>query len=657
MPFEITDAVGRQGVRLTDEGLRVPLPRAELRRLHVLVVGLSANAELRIGAQHHAVPERTAERPFQRLSLVVAAGDAVTVAGRDCLLLAATQAVDDAATGAAVRRRGRARFHGVDVDIACMLRGVPQDDVVDVADGASVTFTTALAFAVGSDATAAARNAIGGDAFARHHASNVQWYVDHAPRLSVHADTARERLRYENLWTYRWFLLRHNLAHPNAGHLTGGPVFYEGRHGSWYPRVISFSTPHIVAEARWLRDPSLWSANVRAHVDHIDEVGELRNVLVHWRGFRYTNWIGAATVDALKVHPDRPLAERLLPALIRNVTGQVAHHDRDGDGVLAPGDHYTTGMEFQPSFWFFDGYDNRKPQADLERPDFTSYVFGNAVALAEAARWLDRDDDARAMDAVAAKLRAGTLDKLWNDDERFFLSIRERDDAPALTPEVIGFYPFRFALPPDEPRYRAAFDALVDPAKFWTPYPPASCSRTVPVFSAAVQRWPGPGGLVTPCMWNGPTWPHATSLVADAIGVALRRYEPSAVTAEKLGELLDAYARFHFEDGDPSRPLLREYGDGETGVNWGCADYLHSTWIDLVIRHAIGLQPRLDDTLEVHRLPLGLPGMSVMGLRYHGHVVDIDALGDATTVYVDGVVVGRSGSSERAFVLPGVLAR
>src|SRR5690606_16810315 len=123
------------------------------------------------------------------------------------------------------------------------------------------------------------------------------WFARNAPRF-----TCGDPL-WDRLWTYRWFLVRHNLARPNAGYLQG-PVIYEGRHGSWYPQVITFSAPHIVAEARWLSDPSLWLGNVLAHVHNQQDDGVFPNLLVNRRFFRYANWIADATWDAFAVHPD-----------------------------------------------------------------------------------------------------------------------------------------------------------------------------------------------------------------------------------------------------------------------------------------------------------------------------------------------------------------
>lgn len=645
VPFEIA---AERTSPLHATGLRparpLPLP-AGAPLLHALVLPDGAAPRLSVGDRQIAVPR--AREPIA-VALLLPESGAAELTAQDCVLLALTR--EQVVVGGSSRlRRGHVVLHGVPCELRLTVAGLPADHRLTLRAGERCTFTVALEFCGTALPGAATETLLAEpDPLAAHRRREAAWYARHCPRFEC-ADPL-----LANLWTYRCFLLRHNLAEPRAGHLGGGPVFYEGRHGSWYPRVITFSTPHIVAEARWLADPTLWRGNVEAHLAHLAEDGELPNLLVDWTGFRYSNWIGAATVDALKVHPDPFWLRDWLPALVRNTEGIAALYDQDADGVLCTGDHYTTGMEFQPSFWFHDGYDNRKPQADLERPDLTAYVFGNARALAQVARAQQQPETAARLEALAGRLQAGALRKLWHGEDRFFYSVRERDDAPARAREVVGFYPFRFQLAPDAPEFRAALSYLVSPAEFWTAFPVASCSKQVPVYSAAVQRWPGPGGLVTACMWNGPTWPHANSLIADTMAVVLRSYGPSAVQPGHLGELLRSFAQFHCEDGEPSRPLLREYGDGETGVNWGCADYLHSTWLDLVIRHAAGLTPRDDAILEVRPLALGLPDFALHDVPYRGHRIGIRIARGRLFVTVDGRAVGEGNVAE-GLQLSGVL--
>ena len=52
-------------------------------------------------------------------------------------------------------------------------------------------------------------------------------------------------------------------------------------------------------------------------------------------------------------------------------------------------------------------------------------------------------------------------------------------------------------------------------------------------------------------------------------------------------------------------------------------DYMHSWWIDLIIKHVVGFTPRADGKLELKPLPLGLNYFAMEGIPYHGHFVSV----------------------------------
>lgn len=637
VPFQFVAARRTQGVVPT-EPLAVSGTGA---LLHVLAVALAPEATLTAGGTTVRVPPRRDDPAAWHVTLRVPATGDLALTARDALVLAVTR--EAVATGPD-ERLGEVRFHGVRSDTRASLHGLERGTRLVLAAGEQRTlFATFEISGPRPPGLATARVLANSDPLEDHRLRYASWFAANAPRL-VADDAALERL-----WTYRWFLVRHNLAWPAAGNLSG-PVVYEGRHGSWYPRVITFSTPHIVAEARWLADPELWVGNVRMHQRTQGDDGVMKSLLIGWKGAHYTNWIPEAVVEACKVRGDRDLLADLLPALEREVAGNARVFDADGDGLLAPGDHYATGMEFQPSFWFHQGYDDSKPETALARVDFTSYHFGNAMAVAEADGLLGRGAERARMEALAKSARDAVLAKCWNAQDAFFYSVRASDASPARCKEIVGFYPFRFGLPPATPEYAKALAALVDPNLFWTPFPPASCAKDVPVFTPHVQQWPGPGGVVTACMWNGPTWPHSLSLVADAMARVLRSPTRGALRPEHLRHLLDRFARFHAEGGDDTKLLLREYGDGETGANWGCADYMHSTFADLMIRHAFGIVPRFDDVLEVRPLALGYAKLRCEDIPYHGHRVTIEIEGPRLRVWCDGRRLGEGSVADGLFL-------
>ncbi len=149
-------------------------------------------------------------------------------------------------------------------------------------------------------------------------------------------------------------------------------------------------------------------------------------------------------------------------------------------------------------------------------------------------------------------------------------------------------------------------------------------------------------------MWNGPSWPHANSIVLSAMANSLRDYAPSALTKEKLYSLFFSFTRAQYRHPDLETPWTGEFYNGDTG-EWKTEqrDYNHSTWIDPLISDLIGLIPRNDAILEID--PLLPPNVwthyLLDGQSYRGHNVTVayDSVGGryangfkGYAVYLDG---------------------
>ena len=224
------------------------------------------------------------------------------------------------------------------------------------------------------------------------------------------------------------------------------------------------------------------------------------------------------------------------------------------------------------------------------------------------------------------------------------------DNAIAPTKEIIGLYPFTFDMPTKGKGYEAIWNVALDPKQFWTAWPLASVSQDCPAY--AQNGWPvGSGGSI--CMWNGPSWPHADSLVMTAMANALRHYDKSLLARQKLLELFQSFTRAQFKGQNSQFPWTGEYYNGDTG-EWKTAqrDYNHSTWVDPLVRHLLGLVPRNDEILEVDPLlPSSAWNYYVLdGQAYRGHDVTLawDAQGGhiapgfkGYAVYLDGREIYR----------------
>ena len=180
--------------------------------------------------------------------------------------------------------------------------------------------------------------------------------------------------------------------------------------------------------------------------------------------------------------------------------------------------------------------------------------------------------------------------------------------AVADVKEVIGVYPFYFGMVPWGKGYESAWASILDPKQFWTKWPVASASRECPAYSQT--NWPG-DGRAAGCMWNGPTWPHANSLVMTAMARTLRatrdhKVAGSPLEREHLWELFSSFTRAQFRNQDLRYPWTGEFYNGDTG-RWKTAerDYNHSTWLDILIPDLLGLVPRDDEVIEIDPLVAG----------------------------------------------------
>jgi hypothetical protein len=451
-----------------------------------------------------------------------------------------------------------------------------------------------------------------------------RWWAEQIPLFDC-PDQAWKRC-----WYYRWFLVRVNYAEED-----GTPGFYEGKRGH-FQRHITYSAPHIMDETRWLRDSKY--AYGQAEI-----LGRRREPSGRRFG-GYTHWIPATLWDTYCVHPDREALERLLPAWAEDTrtafAGGLDAGRPDFDYLLEPPNHWRTGMEWQPAWFYFAGYDTGQ-EARLWRPDYTAYYCANARAVASMYRVLGEQALAKQYDALGARIKDALLNHMWDETTQYFYSLRVGDGAKAWVKEVVGVYPFAFGIP--EARYTGAFRSLLSPIEFWGPWPVTTCTMLCPMFTPRVHL----------CNWDGPVWPHAESLVANALGQAIRSYRTPLVTRRDLFAFLDSYTRLHFEDkGAWRQPNLHEEGDADTGEMQGCPDYFHSTYCDLLVSLVAGLVPRPDDDIELSPVAeVPWDHFRIDRLPYHGHLLSIvwdqradrqryDGAPKGYSLYVDGRLVG-----------------
>lgn len=479
------------------------------------------------------------------------------------------------------------------------------DLTIPAGGGARVTVVWAVNTETGLARREVARVLSLEDPLSHHVRTYSRWYDDNIAYFEC-SDPWVTKTYY-----HRWYLVRKNLMLPGLGRMKWW-CCSEGRGGSaWYAQVISFGAPHHIRELRWLRDPRYVRGVIRTWMHNARGDGVFGDAVEPEapRGGYFCEWITSTVWDAHLVHPDRALLEEVFPAMVRNVQGQKRGWDRDGDGLLSlvmPGETARTGMEYTPSWKMFPAGER------VVRVDYTSELYGNAVGAARAAEALGEKDAARELRELSAKVRHALQERCWDDEKKFFFHLREKDYRKAYSWEISLLYPWYFRMPEAGKGFEAAFEHVVNPEEFWTPWPVASLSR-------ADERYSDKS------YWNGPSWPHANSVAVVALANAIRTYKSPVVKKEHILHLFSTYGRCQYLDHDIRYPDTRELYSGVTGRMRGDREYLHSTYADGLLTVILGIIPREDDILEIDPL---LPERAwdyfvLDGQRYRGHDVTI----------------------------------
>ena len=430
-----------------------------------------------------------------------------------------------------------------------------------------------------------------------------------APLLDC-PDKELEEIYYFRWWTYR----KHIKETPDGFIITEflPAVGWAGKHNS-----ISCAAGHHLREGRWLKDPR-----------YLDDYS------VFW--FRkggsprtYSFWAADSMLAHFKATGDDRLLRLLLPDLISNYSAWEKDR-RDPNGP----------------FWQADGQDGMEvsisgalhPAAEGYRATINSYLFGDAMAIAEIAQRLGQADIAKQFQAKAAEIKRLVEERLWDPGAGFY-KVLPRGENTKLSDarELHGYTPWYFDLPgPDK---STAWKQLMDTNGFFAPFGPTTAERRHPKFAVSYAGHE--------CQWNGPSWPYSTAITLTALANLLNDYEQQVITSGDYFRLLKIYTGSHRlkldngqmvpwidENLNPftgdwiSRTRLKSWSNGTWDAGKGGEergkDYNHSTFCDLVITGLIGLRPRSDDTIEINPLvPADWSFFCLDQIPYHGRSVTV----------------------------------
>ncbi len=173
-------------------------------------------------------------------------------------------------------------------------------------------------------------------------------------------------------------------------------------------------------------------------------------------------------------------------------------------------------------------------------------------------------------DERAERITAALVSRLW-DPERGIFHPRGPDGRPLRVATWAGLAPLALPRLPEEVARRLAEGQLLDPRRFWLPFPVPSVSAEEPSFRPGETGWP------IHRYWRGPTWLFATRFAVDGL---LR-----AGFAAEARDLAGRTAALVLREG------FREYYDPRTGRGMGARGFgVSAMALDCLLR-AEGASP------------------------------------------------------------------
>ena len=478
------------------------------------------------------------------------------------------------------------------------------------------------------------------EAFTDHVRTYNEWWADNVPYIDV-ADENIKKFIY-----YRWFIARFNFLDADIpGNDFQFPVSIEGVLG--FNNSIALTVPMFIDETKYLRDPlysyGTWlSAGEQSeNARYADNPGEPDN----WND-SYLQYTTDAAWRAYQVHGGQPaILGNLAHYGESDVKSQLEFHDLAGNPNNSPYllwycCNFLNGNDADnPSFAFFNRGNERVESA---------YVFANANATADIYEQLGQVAKAAEMREIAGNVQDAILKILWDPESQEF---RHRDlQTNSLIPwkEINNYYPFTVGLVPDEDEFTDSLDLFADPAQYPV-FPFYTANQADKAAAAAIGR----GGSNNFSQIN-------STVQFRLAGSVIRNYQTNdTINEEWYEQLLHWNAWAHFIGGDTRWPDSNEFwfNWNPTTQTFGRSGIHHSqlgssNWT--IIEDVAGLQPRVDDNLELWPIDVDFDHFAVNNVRYHNRDLTIvwDEPGDGETHY-PGVPEGYTAylDGERVFTV------
>ena len=405
----------------------------------------------------------------------------------------------------------------------------------------------------------------------------------------------------EEIYYYRWHTFCRHIRPVDIGYVI--TEFFPDVPWAGKYNTICCPAGHHFNEGRWLYD----SKYLNSYAKFWFTPGAQTR--------RYSFWAASAIYSFCEITGDFSIVEELYENLKENFRSWEKEKGSLNEM------YYQVDMQ--------DGMEYSAGGSGL-RPTINSYMYGDAVALSKIAKRLGKTDEADTFALKASTLKSKINDILWDKKSEFFKTFNIENNKLVDVREQIGYVPWYFGIPDNDKS--VAWKFLNDENHFFAPFGPTTAERICPDFMKEFDH---------DCLWNGPSWPFATSQTLTALGNLLCDYEQSVMNKSDYYNLLHLYASCQYlhEDGKTA-PFIDENLDPFTG-EWLArkllklrpiddvhpkdrgAHYNHSTFCDLVLNGLAGIRGSDGDNLTVEPLfePDDLDYFCADGIKYHNNTV------------------------------------
>ena len=283
------------------------------------------------------------------------------------------------------------------------------------------------------------------------------------------------------------------------------------------------------------------------------------------------------------------------------------------------------------------------------RPTINSYMYANALAIAQIALLKGNAQLSRKYREIASNIKLTFQNNLWNDSLQYFVDrykvnnqfVRYWDFIRGR--ELAGIVPWCYNLPDNSSKFNVAWETLLDTTKLLGKYG----LRTVePSYQYYMKQYRYLRDNFE-CQWNGPSWPYQTTQALVAMANLLNNYSQNIVSVSDYLNLLRLYTQQHYLSNN-KLDLQEDYNPDTGAPIVGLPrshHYNHSDYNDLIITGLCGIRPSNGNVLIINPLiDNSIQYFCLENVIYHGHNLTIAYDKDGTkymtgkglSVYLDG---------------------